>query len=534
MEVSYESPPSQNTGIFSLRLSKRPSNHSGTFDEYVYFGHRIFGFEIETAEDFQPPISNALISVQETSAAVRALAKETLNLGSRFITPAKIASVIDKSGSMIYSGYVDATRSNAQRLIDLMSLKDSAAVVSLNQTATTELPLTALTTPGDYADARSAVAGIAFGGTTSIGAGLLEAVKALAGASGVRSILLLSDGFENTNPMVSTILPLVPVGIPVHTIALGPASDQGLLQSIAAQTRGTYFFRPDELDLFLIYSLARTVVVDDDMVFEEAVPLESANAPRIFDCQVIVDDDADYVVFGAAVAGTAVCPELSLRLLNIPVSDLSRVQRRAGDGYQALYLRRPQPGIYELQVDLREAVSARFCSISAHVRSPVHLQVADPAGRVPPGKAIDLPLTILDHGNPLGGWALKSEVFSPATSVRQLAEEWKKLHVRLEHTGKWSLDPVPEHVVYAEAARERIRSRTGRDPWQYIPRKANLVRSNMPGDKPDGSAAPPITALRVPISMVDGTYNVKIAISGRTISGFPFTRVGFRSILAGA
>src|SRR5262249_28096038 len=34
------------------------SNHAGTFDEYTYFGHRIFGFEVEIGQDFQPPIAD--------------------------------------------------------------------------------------------------------------------------------------------------------------------------------------------------------------------------------------------------------------------------------------------------------------------------------------------------------------------------------------------------------------------------------------------------------------------------------------------
>ena len=100
------------------------SNHSGTFDEYMFFGHRIFGFELEIGQDFQPPIADALVSVQEAAAAMRALAHETLGLAARFISPATIVHVIDKSSSMIASGYVDATRSNARRMIDLMSLND--------------------------------------------------------------------------------------------------------------------------------------------------------------------------------------------------------------------------------------------------------------------------------------------------------------------------------------------------------------------------------------------------------------------------
>jgi Zinc carboxypeptidase len=64
------------------------SHHSGTFDEYVFFGHRIFGFELEIGLHHQPPIADAFVSVQEAAGAMRALAHETLALAPRFISPA--------------------------------------------------------------------------------------------------------------------------------------------------------------------------------------------------------------------------------------------------------------------------------------------------------------------------------------------------------------------------------------------------------------------------------------------------------------
>src|SRR4051794_18744640 len=85
---------------------------------------------------------------------------------------------------------------------NMFSPNDSTAVVSFAATAATALPLTAITSAGDYATARAAVAGIAFGGGTSIGAGLQQAA-ALLPPLGRRAIILLSDGFENAAPMAS-------------------------------------------------------------------------------------------------------------------------------------------------------------------------------------------------------------------------------------------------------------------------------------------------------------------------------------------
>ncbi len=49
------------------------SNHAGTTDEYLFFDHHIFAFDLECGEDFQPPIGAAIIAAQEVAAAVRSL-----------------------------------------------------------------------------------------------------------------------------------------------------------------------------------------------------------------------------------------------------------------------------------------------------------------------------------------------------------------------------------------------------------------------------------------------------------------------------
>jgi hypothetical protein len=49
------------------------SNHAGTTDEYLFFDHHIFAFDLECGEDFQPPIADAITAVQEVAAAVRSL-----------------------------------------------------------------------------------------------------------------------------------------------------------------------------------------------------------------------------------------------------------------------------------------------------------------------------------------------------------------------------------------------------------------------------------------------------------------------------
>lgn len=49
------------------------SNHAGTSDEFLFFVHRIFGFDLECGRDFQPPVAEAVLASLEVAEAVRAL-----------------------------------------------------------------------------------------------------------------------------------------------------------------------------------------------------------------------------------------------------------------------------------------------------------------------------------------------------------------------------------------------------------------------------------------------------------------------------
>jgi len=186
------------------------NNHAGTCDDYLFLAHRIFGFTVECGQDFQPPIAEGVGVVQEVAAALRVLAQNTLQLATHFNFPVTIAHVIDRSGSMVASGYAEPALSNGRRMIDLMSLNDAVAVCSFNQAATTHLPRTIISDPGIFAVARNAVNSVAFGGWTSIGAGLQAAGQELVAGPGPKSVVLLSDGYENRAPWVADVLPALP------------------------------------------------------------------------------------------------------------------------------------------------------------------------------------------------------------------------------------------------------------------------------------------------------------------------------------
>lgn len=150
-------------------LTGTTSNHAGTSDEYMFFAHRVFGFDFECAQSFQPPIADALVSVQEITSALLVLAEKAVDLEVVPSAHSSIVQCIDRTGSMIALGYDANARANARRFIDLMSIGDSAAVVSfadpsshpdttpLDERAIIESPFTEIDTPLVYAELRDSI-----------------------------------------------------------------------------------------------------------------------------------------------------------------------------------------------------------------------------------------------------------------------------------------------------------------------------------------------------------------------------------------
>ncbi len=66
-----------NAGIAGVRGTRydtgSTSNHAGTTDEFLFFGHRVFGFDLECGRDFQPPVEEAVTAALEVAEAVKAL-----------------------------------------------------------------------------------------------------------------------------------------------------------------------------------------------------------------------------------------------------------------------------------------------------------------------------------------------------------------------------------------------------------------------------------------------------------------------------
>ncbi|MBP1704194.1 MAG: hypothetical protein H6Q38_3301, partial [Chloroflexi bacterium] len=154
--------------------------------------------------------------------------------------------VIDRSGSMIENGKMQAAREAANFYVDATLDNDGLAIVPYNQDVNPApfdmrpVDDTARTTAQTY------LAGLNPSGSTSIGDGLETAVKQRAESPTGNprcSFVLLSDGMENTLQYYADVRDkVIDSHCPVTTIAFGAASAEDLMQDIAEDTGGNLFY----------------------------------------------------------------------------------------------------------------------------------------------------------------------------------------------------------------------------------------------------------------------------------------------------
>ncbi len=162
---------------------------------------------------------------------------------------------IDRSGSMLEPAAapkIDAARNAASMYVDTARSDDKLGVVSFSgnnnepdDDATLDAMLSTMT-PGNRATARAKVLGLIADGMTSIGDGVFKSAAEFpirGTVLGEDHVVLLSDGMENEGRFWANVRAgVIASGVKVDTIALGPLTDQALLQQIADDTGGTYYY----------------------------------------------------------------------------------------------------------------------------------------------------------------------------------------------------------------------------------------------------------------------------------------------------
>jgi V8-like Glu-specific endopeptidase len=178
--------------------------------------------------------------------------------------------VIDRSGSMSGSAgtgqtKIEEAKDAASLFVQLIqsNVGHRAGLVSFSTTASLDESIgnvnpgkkNQLIGPAPYSS--GAVGGLMPGGVTSIGGGIDMAQTQLTTGSNAKTILLLTDGLQNTPPMIDAAVSDIGTTT-VHAIGLGTETnlDGAILSALAQSTGGAYTRAGDGLDLKKFFALA--------------------------------------------------------------------------------------------------------------------------------------------------------------------------------------------------------------------------------------------------------------------------------------
>ncbi len=380
--------------------------------------------------------------------------------------PVSVVPVIDRSGSMVSFGYVDNTRTSSKEFVDLMGVDDKIGVVSFGDNGTVEFPtgasptLQTITGQPVRDAANGEIDGVGFGGCTFMGDGIVKARNLLAPAVGSRAMVLLSDGYDNkgcqpTNPARLSAMDAVatlPANLPVYTCAMGPSSDQALLEQIANATNGRYYFMPTIDDLFEIYNYIRGQVTGTGIIVNESA---TASSSRV---AAFVDSVATEVTFSVAWADTKLrfvpgdakkADEVSVRLrtprgriLHPNTSDLRRIE---GKGYVIFKLQEPPPGQWFVEVSTVGNTHVRY-TVGGFVRSRLRLFATHSRKQVVAGMALDITAQVFDDKDPIKGFNADVRVVAPSRSIAGLLSKHKNALKNIQPATTVGGDRLPADI----------------------------------------------------------------------------------------
>ena len=161
--------------------------------------------------------------------------------------PLNIALVLDRSGSMAAKGKIKFLKAAAKAVIDRLGGNDRLAVVEYDDRITVAWPSSPVESPEMV---KRIVDGLKPRGSTNLAGGLFEGINQVRkhrDEEAVNRVLLLSDGLANaglTQPLKirQALLSRELHGVPVATRGLGLDYNEDLMQAIAEDSGGAYYY----------------------------------------------------------------------------------------------------------------------------------------------------------------------------------------------------------------------------------------------------------------------------------------------------
>ncbi len=353
---------------------------------------------------------------------------------------------------------------------------------------------------------------------------------------------LLDRHGKSINGGTRAALAALPGDLALYTCAMGPASDQALLDSLASATDGRFYFMPTIDDLFEISNYIRGQVSGDAIVVNQSASASNSVMPAFVDARA---EMATFTVAWAdakinAVIGDPKKPnQVSVRLRNPNgrlVPDHSTYLRRVvGEGYVVLQMDDPAPGQWRIEISTHEKTHVRYTT-GVFVRSPLRLVLGVPLKVLERGSEFPVLAAMLDGKRPISSFVANGTISSPNVGLHDLLAKHRDKLKDIKTMKLPGGDSVPKPIGQLMALSQQIgsvdlfarsQSRLAFRPWKRGDHDVRLVDSHLHLDPGD-----PVMARMFAVPTSD-THTVTVRVRGMdTVTGTRFVRIDQASIYA--
>ncbi len=465
-----------------------------------------------------------------------------------------VVQVIDRTGSMIHResatspSYMASARTAAQNFIGLMNIGDEAGVVSFDDNgcdnvgsmAEPRFNLAEITDEIVRGNAIASIGGLEDRGCTSIGAGIDLAQNGpnfldAATEDQPHAMVLLSDGFENTDPRVATVLPGIPAETDIFTVSLGTYADEALLQDIASSTGGIYYESPTVLALLSIYYQIQGDLELGDLVDLGGGAKEGGNDTRY----VTIDPGTSEATFAV---GWLQEGQLVLELKDPDGQEVTSTSHGAtfGSASTHYYVRVPFAAAGDWEVHITRSdqrTNVLDYTFAAFVKDVSRIWSYEPEV-TPAGDCLMVKVHLFDNETfwPVRGADVKAIITYAKRNrytlhygfAKPVAQRWEPQSVFSHKMRHWSGasavrpgDNLPKWAATLQTENLKSLKKTGRSIFEYDTLTVTLSDDGTHGDD---QANDGVYSLCVEGIEVSGSYNIRYVISGSTPSGDGFTR----------
>lgn len=344
------------------------------------------------------------------------------------------AVVIDTSWSMTGYGYVDITKIDSKAFVNCARPSDKIAVCNYDTNGSTPFAIQEVTaTNSVIADAATSIQNLSFnGGNTNIAAGLDQGIAQLNPQTTSRGLVLLSDGYNNYGPGP---LSVPPPPYPIFACAMGPNSDQSLMQQIAAKTtNGQYYYAPKVVDMMKIYNQIRALNPQTQSIANQLNSIPQDYYELVPATVSQGNSEAQFVVAWTNTALTYTAGNPSATALSITLVDpnnttTSYTPTHIGSGYVVFNVPSPLVGTWHAQVLYGSGAQSLPVTVGVfefqHDPSQVIALQVDTPKTVKAGEPINLKAHVVHGTEKLSNVSIHAEITKPKISLENALKKYK-------------------------------------------------------------------------------------------------------------